>query len=253
MGQSHTTDRLVRWLAGLALGALACITGIVSYLHALAVVHATGSSGLTAYLIPFVADLMIVTASLAMLDAARNGDHKPKLAVASLAVGIGSTLAMNVTAGLAHGAGGALVASLPPVALVLSLETLIGLVRRAREAVAEVVPAGPESEIAGPVAVPVAPTDPVPVEAIAAAHSDTPTPSAPATPKAVASKRARKRATKSVTDRAEAAYGEHVLSGSPVPSLRTLMSELRVGQPKARQARAHLASLTPMNGHAPAE
>ena len=42
---------------------------------------------------------------------------------------------MNVVAGLAHGTGGALVASLPPVALVLSLETLMGLVRRARAGV----------------------------------------------------------------------------------------------------------------------
>jgi hypothetical protein len=126
------SDGLIRWLAGLSLALLACITGIVSYLHALSVVHMTGSRGLVAYLIPFVADLMIVTASLALLEAARNGGRKPRLAVLSLAVGIGSTVAFNVVAGLANSPGGALVASLPPVALVLSLETLMGLVRRAR-------------------------------------------------------------------------------------------------------------------------
>ncbi len=119
-------------MAGLALAALAAITATVSYLHALAVVRSTGSTGLVACLIPFVADLMIITASLALLEAARNGGSKPKLAIVSLLVGIGSTVAMNVVAGLAHGVGGALVASLPPVALVLSLETLMGLVRRAR-------------------------------------------------------------------------------------------------------------------------
>ena len=50
----------------------------------------------------------------------------------SLVAGIGSTLAMNIVAGLHISAGGALVAALPPVAFVLSLETLIGIVRLAR-------------------------------------------------------------------------------------------------------------------------
>jgi hypothetical protein len=121
----NTADGLIRLLAGLSLAALALITGIVSYLHALAVVHATGSTGL-------VADLMILTASLALLDAIRNRARKPRLAMVSLAVGIGATVAMNIVAGLARGPGGALVASLPPVAFVLSLETLMGIVRLAR-------------------------------------------------------------------------------------------------------------------------
>lgn len=51
----------------------------------------------------------------------------------SLVFGIGATLAMNVAAGWHHGSASALVAALPPVALVLSLETLIALVRRSRE------------------------------------------------------------------------------------------------------------------------
>jgi hypothetical protein len=127
-----TDDRVIRLTAGLGLAALAVITAIVSYLHGLAVVRSTGSTGAVAYLIPFVADLMIITASMALLEAARSGGIKPKLAIVSLMVGIGSTVAMNVVAGLGHGTGGALVASLPPVALVLSLETLMGLVRRAR-------------------------------------------------------------------------------------------------------------------------
>jgi len=142
----NAADGLIRLLAGLSLAALALITGIVSYLHALAVVHATGSIGLVAYLIPFVADLMILTASLALLDAIRNQARKPRLAMVSLAVGIGATVAMNIVAGLAHGPGGALVASLPPVAFVLSLETLMGIVRLARGgqpgAIAEACPHG---------------------------------------------------------------------------------------------------------------
>lgn len=126
------TDGSIRFLAGLSLAALAAITGIVSYLHALTVVYLTGSAGLVAYLIPFVADLMIVTASLAILDAIRHHAPKPPLAMVSLVAGIGSTLAMNIVAGLHISAGGALVAALPPVAFVLSLETLMGIVRLAR-------------------------------------------------------------------------------------------------------------------------
>jgi uncharacterized protein DUF2637 len=122
-------DGLVRFSAGLSLTALATITGVVSYLHALSVVHMTGSAGVV---IPFVADFMILTASLALLDAIRHHARKPRLAMVSLTVGIGSTVAFNVVAGLVHGAGGALVASLPPVAFVLSLETLMGIVRLAR-------------------------------------------------------------------------------------------------------------------------
>ena len=75
---------------------------------------------------------MIVTASLAILDAIRHHAPKPPLAMVSLVTGIGSTLAMNIVAGLHISAGGALVAALPPVAFVLSLETLMGIVRRAR-------------------------------------------------------------------------------------------------------------------------
>jgi Protein of unknown function (DUF2637) len=126
------TDGSIRFLAGLSLAALAAITGIVSYLHALTVVYITGSAGLVAYLIPFVADLMIVTASLAILDAIRHHAPKPPLAMVSLVAGIGSTLAMNIVAGLHISAGGALVAALPSVAFVLSLETLMGIVRLAR-------------------------------------------------------------------------------------------------------------------------
>jgi Protein of unknown function (DUF2637) len=129
---AHPTSPVIRLLAGLSLAVLAVITGIVSYLHALTVVHLTGSTGLVAYLIPFVADLMIITASLALLDAIGHQAPKPPLAMLSLVVGIGSTLAMNIVAGLHTSAGGALVAALPPVAFVLSLETLMGIIRLAR-------------------------------------------------------------------------------------------------------------------------
>ena len=83
------------------------------------------------------------------------------------------------------------------------------------------------------------------------APGDTPTPTVNATPKVVA-RRSRKSAPKSVTERAQDRYADVILDGAPVPSLRTLMAALHLGRDKARQARAHLVTLAPMNGHAPA-
>jgi len=117
-----------RLIAAVSLAGLAAITGVISYLHALTVAEWTGSRGLVAHLIPLVADLMIVTASMALLDSAR---RKPVLPWSALTVGIGATVAMNVAAGSREGAGGALVAALAPVALVLSLETLMWLMKHA--------------------------------------------------------------------------------------------------------------------------
>jgi hypothetical protein len=49
---------------------------------------------------------------------------------ASVGLGIGATIAMNVAAGSRGGLGGALAGTLPPAGFVISLETLIWLVRR---------------------------------------------------------------------------------------------------------------------------
>lgn len=58
--------------AGLPLAGLAAITGIISYLHALTVAEWTGDLaeaglGLTEHLLPLVADLMILTGSVALV------------------------------------------------------------------------------------------------------------------------------------------------------------------------------------------
>lgn len=128
-----TVGRSTRLLGGLSLAALAMITAIISYRHGLEVVHATGTRGFVAYLVPLVPDLMIFASSLALLEAAQQGAPRPALAVSALAFGIVATVAMNVASGWHHGYGGALVSALAPVALVLSYETLMGMVRRGRQ------------------------------------------------------------------------------------------------------------------------
>lgn len=130
MNGQQPTGRRTRVLGGLTLGALAAITAVISYQHGLEVVRATGTTGFVAYLVPVVADLMIFASSLALLDAAQRDQPRPPLAACSLAFGIVATVAMNVASGWHHGYGGALVSALAPVALVLSYETLMGMVRR---------------------------------------------------------------------------------------------------------------------------
>lgn len=127
----------IRFLGGASLMLLAAITAVISYQHGLQVVHAAGTTGRVAYLVPLVADLMIFASSLALLEAAQHNADRPGLAVTSLIFGIVATVAMNVAAGLRHGMAGALVSALAPVALVLSYETLMGMVRRARQRAAE--------------------------------------------------------------------------------------------------------------------
>jgi hypothetical protein len=115
-----------------ALAGVSCIAAVVSYLHALEVVRSVGALAPVAYLIPFLADLVILGASASLLDASRRELRLPRLTVLSLCAGIGVTLAMNVAAGLGHGTAGALVAGWPAVAFILALESLAGMVRRGR-------------------------------------------------------------------------------------------------------------------------
>jgi len=133
MGMTEST-RATRWIAGCALAGVSLIAAVVSYLHALDVVRAVGATPPVEYLIPFLADLVILGASAALLDAARRRHGVPLLAVLSLAAGVGVTLAMNVAAGWHHGAAGALVAGWPAVAFILALESLAGMVRRGQKA-----------------------------------------------------------------------------------------------------------------------
>jgi hypothetical protein len=127
--KSHSTPRVVGWLA---LAGVSLIAGVASYFHALEVVEASGATAPVAYLVPALADLVILGASADLLAASRAGQERPRLTMVALSVGIGVTLAMNIAAGAHHGLGGRLVAGWPALAFILALESLSGLVRRGR-------------------------------------------------------------------------------------------------------------------------
>lgn len=116
----------------LFMATLAGITGTVSYLDGVWVVSDVGWKPPIAYLLPFVPDLMIAAALLAMLHAAKTGNGWPWQSMISLSIGVVATIIMNVTAGLHHGPGGALLSGLMPVAFILAFEQLLVMYRNAQ-------------------------------------------------------------------------------------------------------------------------
>lgn len=140
--RTASAPRVVGWLA---LAGVSLIAGIASYFHALAVVQASGATAPVSYLVPALADLVILGASADLLAASRAGQERPRLTMAALGVGIVVTLGMNVAAADPHAVPKWLVNGWPALAFTLALESLAGLVRRGRGGlVLSPVPAAPD-------------------------------------------------------------------------------------------------------------
>jgi Protein of unknown function (DUF2637) len=73
------TDRLIRITTALAVAAVAAVAAVISYRHAYELVSTHGESGLTARLVPFTVDGLILAASMLILDASRRGQPAPSL------------------------------------------------------------------------------------------------------------------------------------------------------------------------------
>jgi hypothetical protein len=115
-------------------------------------VSAHGETGLTARLIPFTVDGLILAASMLILDASRRNQPVPPLARWCLGAGITATVGANLAHGLGHGPIGALVSAWPALALAGSFEMLMILIRTGKRAAAVLVAAvledRPGSEVA---------------------------------------------------------------------------------------------------------
>jgi hypothetical protein len=90
----------------------------------------------TARLVPFTVDGLILAASMLILDADRRNQAVPALARWCLGVGIAATVGANLAHGLGHGPIGALVSAWPALALAGSFELLMTLIRTERLATA---------------------------------------------------------------------------------------------------------------------
>ncbi|MBA9002493.1 MULTISPECIES: DUF2637 domain-containing protein [Thermomonospora] len=212
-------DLAIRVSAAATVVGIGAIAAVISYRHALAQVRAHGETGVTAYLTPLTIDGLVFVASLVMLDSARRRMPSPALARLALALGIGATVAVNVLHGLAHGPVGAVIAAWPAVTLVVVVELLMTMIRRARPA-AEPVPAPAPVPAVRPASVPRPrpPADDAPVPAAAPAESVEP---------AVAKARDR--------------FAD-LLAAGELPTLTAIRRELKVGHPRAVRIRAALES-----------
>ncbi len=123
------TDRLIRITTALAVAAVAAVAAVISYRHAYELVSTHGETGLTARLIPFTVDGLILAASMLILDASRRNHPVPPLARWCLGAGITATIGANLAHGLGHGPIGALVSAWPALALAGSFELLMTLIR----------------------------------------------------------------------------------------------------------------------------
>ena len=212
-------EKAIRYSTIGAVSVIALVAAFVSYRHALQVVTEHGESGTLAKAYPLTIDGLIFAASMVLLDAARRGDPAHWLARGALGLGITATVAANVAAGINSGMIGAIVAAWPALALVISYELLMLVLRGSvsapvpGDAPASAPGAAPASEVHLPeTGVP----EPVPAD--------------PGVPDAL-------------RDAADAFAAE--LAAGDVPSIRAIRAELHIGQDKARQVRAHLETLTP--------
>ena len=232
-------DNAIRKLTTLAVLVVAGIAAVISFVHIehLAVAH--GQTMLAAMLLPLSIDGTVAASSLVMLRSARMKLPTPKLARVMLVLAVLATLASNIVFGAGFGIVGALLSGWPAVAFIGCAEMAIGMIRRARtvpEAVtmtalddtARTVTATP-----GPVA-----------DTVADGASNAVIPP----PRAAAGTVARRRARRHTPEqRAERAFADHLEAGS-LPSLRSVMADLHLGQAKAREVRAHLASVVSAEG-----
>jgi hypothetical protein len=133
------TDRLIRITTALAVATVAAVAAVISYRHAYELVSTHGETGVTARLVPFTVDGLILAASMLILDANRRHRPVPPLARWCLGAGILATIGANLAHGLGHGPIGALVSAWPALALAGSFELLMTLIRS--ETRASIVPA----------------------------------------------------------------------------------------------------------------
>lgn len=123
------TGKLIRITTALAVAGVAAVAAIISYQHAYELVSTHGETGLTARLMPFTVDGLILAASMLTLDASRRNQPVPPLARWCLGAGIVATVGANLAHGLGHGPIGALVSAWPALALAGSFELLMTLIR----------------------------------------------------------------------------------------------------------------------------
>jgi hypothetical protein len=204
-----TGDSAIRRLTAAAVLLVAAIAAVVSFVHIEHLAATHGQTELAAMLLPLSIDGTVAAASLVMLRAARTGLGTPWLARVMLGLSVIATLAANIAYGARYGLTGSLLSGWPAVAFIGSAEMAIGMVRRTRGVPTPVVADLPQQ----------APVPDVP-EAVPEVHLNG-----------------------SGLHPAEVEPFADDLARGKVPGIRRIRDELHVGQPKAQEMQARLASL----------
>ncbi|MET8145691.1 DUF2637 domain-containing protein [Sphaerisporangium sp. NPDC005288] len=127
-------DQLIRVSMTVVVLAVAAVAAWVSYWHAVAVIERYGAEDeMSAHLVPATVDGMIYASSMVLLWCARYRLKVPALARWALALGIAATLAANILHGIERGPLAAALAAWPAIALVISYELIMWVVRSGRE------------------------------------------------------------------------------------------------------------------------
>ncbi|MET7329507.1 DUF2637 domain-containing protein [Nonomuraea sp. NPDC005650] len=136
--------------------AVAAVAAWVSYWHAVAVIERYGAEDeLSAHLVPATVDGMIYSSSMVLLWCARYRLAVPALARWALALGVAATLAANILHGIEKGPLAAALAAWPAIALVISYELIMWVVRSGREIADRTHDSGqPERALAEPAPAP---------------------------------------------------------------------------------------------------
>lgn len=118
----------LRWATVIAVSVVGLVAAVMSFRHQFDLALGHGESPLTARLLPLSVDGLLMAGTLAVLDASRKGSGA-RWARLTVASGIAMTIWANVYHGLAWGVPGVLVSAWPPVALILCVEVLAGMLR----------------------------------------------------------------------------------------------------------------------------
>lgn len=235
-----TGDKVARFLAGLAVLAVALVAGWVSFGHIAMLAAAHGYNSATAHMLPVSVDGLILASSMALLTGSA-----PWLSRAGLILGILATLAANVAAGAEFGIVGGVVNAWPAIAFIVASEILLKMIRATRDLPRAELDSATEVPTA-PVSTPETVADAMPVAVVEDVSEVEPACTVPpvpvAVPKAVASGRAPRRAQAGKAKSPEKVFAAEIERGE-LPSLREVKRRAACGTERARVLRDQLAEI----------
>ena len=157
-------DRRIRRATAAVVVMIAAFAAYISYRHAYELSSQNGEGAASAWAFPLTIDGLIFSSSMVILRANRHGMRVPFMAWFGMALGILATLGANVAHGVPYGVVGMATSAWPAIALVVSFEMLMRLLKPVitgeseTASAPETTPAPVADEVPAPVAEPERPT-----------------------------------------------------------------------------------------------